>query len=116
MRDEGKLDQHPVVPHPHWDCIKRRGCWVGRVILAIGSQTRDRFHPYSSRSIGGWWGCRACSRKVFFGECMEGEVYPKALTLPVDNLLLERVSGSSLDEALPTYTPKEAGFLPFHLS
>ena len=60
--------------------------------------------------------CEHREGEIDFDARMEGEIHPKALTLPVDNLLLERVSGSSLDEALPTYTPKEAGFLPFHLS
>jgi len=27
---------------------------------------------------------------VFFGECTGREIHPKALTLPVDNLLLKR--------------------------
>ncbi len=41
---------------------------------------------------------------------MEGEVYPKALTLPVDNLLLER-------ELVQVCTPevKEAGVLAIRL-
>ncbi len=67
---------------PNRDCIKRHEFWGGRIILAIGSQTRDRFHPHSSRSTGGG------VLKVFFGERTEGEVL-YALTLPVDNLLLE---------------------------
>ncbi len=48
-----------------------------------------------------------------FGERMEGAVHPKGLTLPVDNLLLKReLVAVHLDKALPTYTSKEAGFLP----
>ncbi len=43
----------------------------------------------------------------------EGEI-PKGLTFPVDNLLLERVRSSSLDEDLLTWIPK--GSLSFHLS
>jgi len=34
------------------------------------------------RSIGGWGVFKECD----FGERMEGEVYPKALTFPVDTL------------------------------
>ncbi len=71
---------------PNGDCIKRHSYWVGRVILAIGSQTRNRFHPYSSRSTRVSKVFKECD----FGECTGKEIYPKALTFPIDNLLLER--------------------------
>ncbi len=84
----------------------------GRVNLAIGSQTRDRFHPYSPRSTRVSKVFKECD----FGECTGKEIYPKALTFPVDNLLLKReLVAVHLDKALPTYTPK--GCLLFvHLS
>ncbi len=54
-RDEGKRTNIQLLYRiPNGDCIKRHSYWLGRVILAIGSQTRDRFHPYSPRSIQGW--------------------------------------------------------------
>ena len=46
-------------------------------------------------------GVSSVFKECDFGPRMEGEIYSKALTFPIDNLLLERVSSSSLDEASP---------------
>ncbi len=46
------------------------------------------FHPYSPRSIQGWQGVPKVFKEYDFGECTGREIYPKALTLPVDNLFL----------------------------
>jgi len=70
---ENRIPIHYIKGHPFW---------VGRVILAIGSQTRNRFHPYSSRSTRVSKVFKECD----FGECTGKEIYPKALTLPVDTL------------------------------
>ena len=42
--------------------------------------------PHSSRVI---WGVEGVFKKCVFGSRMEGEIHPKALTFPVDNLHLE---------------------------